>query len=302
MGRGRSARSKALIARSEEILQEIRPATVRAVCYRLFSEGLIPSMEKSQTNKVSGLLARAREEGTIPWEWIVDNTRTPRLPNVFASPRSFAKAAQDSLHLDPWESQQVRVQVWSEKDTVSGTLQPVLNRFSVRFRVNRGFTSATAINDIVNEIYAEPDPRPLVALYVGDYDPSGLYMSEKDLPRCISEYGFHDELGPVEGFFTLRRVALVEADLKDLEDLSFPVSDKASDPRYSWYRKKTRRSRAWELDAMSPVALRERVAEAIAEYIEPEAWDRVLAGERAVQQSFDAVLTGWTAIQGQAHE
>ena len=128
MGRGRSAHSKALIARSKEILEEIRPATVRAVCYRLFSEGRISSMEKNQTNKVSGLLARAREEGTIPWGWIVDNTRTPRLPNVFASPASFADAARDSLQLDPWESQQVRVQVWSEKDTVSGTLQPVLKQ------------------------------------------------------------------------------------------------------------------------------------------------------------------------------
>jgi hypothetical protein len=35
------------------ILQEIQPASVRAVCYRLFTLGIIDSMAKSETNKVS---------------------------------------------------------------------------------------------------------------------------------------------------------------------------------------------------------------------------------------------------------
>jgi len=36
MGRGKSAKSLALIDACYEILQEIQPATVRAVCYQLF--------------------------------------------------------------------------------------------------------------------------------------------------------------------------------------------------------------------------------------------------------------------------
>lgn len=44
MSRGKSGRSIKLIAAAQCILEEIQPASVRAVCYRLFVEGLIPYM------------------------------------------------------------------------------------------------------------------------------------------------------------------------------------------------------------------------------------------------------------------
>src|SRR5581483_1380513 len=132
-----------------------------------FSEGLIPSMEVANTNKVSGLLARAREGGLIPWQYIVDNTRAARRAQVFGSTSDFSHAVKNACRLDPWTTQAYRVQVWSEKDTVSGTLAPVLEQYAVDFRVNRGFASATVINDIVTEI--SESRRPMVAIYVGDY-------------------------------------------------------------------------------------------------------------------------------------
>jgi hypothetical protein len=67
MSRGRSQRSKDLIEAAHAILSEIQPATVRAVCYRLFVARLIPSMAKTETNKVSRLLTLAREDDEIPW-------------------------------------------------------------------------------------------------------------------------------------------------------------------------------------------------------------------------------------------
>ena len=38
--------------------------------------------------------------------------------------------------------------------------------------------------------------RPLIALYAGDWDPSGLCMSERDLPRRLAEYGANVEAAP----------------------------------------------------------------------------------------------------------
>jgi hypothetical protein len=77
MSRGQSQRSRDLIEASQQILSEIQPATVRAVCYRLFTSKLIDSMRKNETNKISRLLTIARENEEIPWEWIVDETREP---------------------------------------------------------------------------------------------------------------------------------------------------------------------------------------------------------------------------------
>ena len=77
MGRGKSEKSLELISIAREILEEIQPATVRAVCYRLFVAGVIDSMEKKNTSRVSVQLTWAREQGIIPWAWIVDETGKP---------------------------------------------------------------------------------------------------------------------------------------------------------------------------------------------------------------------------------
>ena len=64
MPRGKTQRSVDLIAACYDILQEIHPATVRAVCYQLFIRGQrIPSMEVRHTKRVSAQLVDAREAG-----------------------------------------------------------------------------------------------------------------------------------------------------------------------------------------------------------------------------------------------
>jgi hypothetical protein len=96
-------------------------------------------------------------------------------------------------------------------------LAPVLDSYAVGFRVMHGFSSATAIYDVCQD----DDGRKLIVLYVGDDDPSGLYMSQADLPiRLIKYEGYHIDL---------RRVSLTVDQLEGLP--SFPASDKRKDPR-----------------------------------------------------------------------
>ena len=287
MGRGRGRKTVALRERAAQILETIQPATVRAVAYRLFSEGAIPNMSKLETGRLSRILTGAREDGEIAWEWIVDNTRRPTWPGTYSSPMAFSRSVGKWWRQDPWEYQDVRVEVWSEKDTVSGVLGPVLEEFKVPFRVNRGFTSATAVHDIAEDTaYNE---KPLIAFYVGDYDPSGLFMSEVDLPHRLMKYEAGD--------FELRRIALVEDDLTSLQHLSFPASDKKGDTRYGWYLQHAGKTRCWELDAMDPNRLRDRVRTAIQQEIEPEAWKRIEVVDRAVQDSLDTYMARWSKLK-----
>ncbi len=58
--RGKAQKTLNLIDAAAQILCEIQPSTVRAVCYRLFTLGMIESMGKSETNKVSRQLVYAR--------------------------------------------------------------------------------------------------------------------------------------------------------------------------------------------------------------------------------------------------
>ena len=72
---------------------------------------------------------------------------------------------------DYWADQPLRVEVWSEKGTVRGTLASVLHEHGIAFRVTHGFTSATAVKEAAAE--SVDDPRTWKVLYVGDWDPSG---------------------------------------------------------------------------------------------------------------------------------
>src|SRR5947208_1665822 len=111
MPRGKAQKTLNLIDACAEILREIQPATVRAVCYRLFTLGLIESMAKTNTNRVSTALVYAREEGFIPWEWIVDETREAERVSQWTDLEDFGRAVQQSYRRDRWSQQSRRVEV-----------------------------------------------------------------------------------------------------------------------------------------------------------------------------------------------
>jgi hypothetical protein len=168
--------------------------------------------------------------------------------------------------------------VVSEKGTVRGLLRPVLDEFAVGFQVMHGFSSAT----IVHDISEDDDGRPLVILYVGDFDPSGMFMSEGDLPNRFAKYdGDH---------VSLKRIALTREQVSGL--LPFRARDKKKDPRYAWF-VRNYGQRCWELDAMDPNDLRNCVKREIKKLIEPVAWKRCEVVNRAEQESLRTILQKW---------
>src|SRR6516165_3047105 len=74
-GRGMARKSLDLIEAMTAIARATRPITGRGVGYQLFTKGLIPSMSRSDMQRVYRLLKEARERGMIDWNWIVDETR-----------------------------------------------------------------------------------------------------------------------------------------------------------------------------------------------------------------------------------
>ena len=107
--------------------------------------------------------------------------------STWADPAEFVATVRRAYRKDHWAIQPNRVEVWSEKGTCRGTLAPVLHALGVGFRVMHGFAPATIVHEIA-EMYGASN-RPFIPLYVGDWDPSGLYMSEVDLPARLARYG-----------------------------------------------------------------------------------------------------------------
>jgi len=282
--RGRSQRSVDLIKAMADIAKDGQPITGRGVSYKLFSKGLIPSMSRNDMQGVYRLLKEAREEGTINWEWIVDETRSLERAPCWDDPADFVQSVARQYRRDFWQQQPERVEVWSEKGTIRGVLQPVLDEYGVGFRVMHGFGSATILNDVSQG----DDSHPLTILYVGDYDPSGLWMSERDIPERLARYGGNH--------ISIRRIALLRADCDLLgKQPAFSVKDKSKDPRSPWFRKNYG-DLCWELDAMDPNDLRSRIEDEINNHIDSDAWERCRVVDQAERESMRTVLDAWRQL------
>jgi hypothetical protein len=296
-----------------EIASEIQPCGVR----ELFNRKLIASMERNCTKKVSELSVIAREEGRMSWEWIDDPTRAEQRVATWADPVAYARTVQRSYRRNKWADQPTHVSVWSEKSTVEGTIRPVLERYEVGYQSLHGWSGATVVWDAA-QANLDRHQNTLI-LYIGDYDPSGMYMSEVDLPKRLARYSSDTpadkdiDLGwarrqLADSRLEIRRIALTEADTVALGAATrFPASDKKGDSekrgdsRYGWF-VEHHGHWCWELDALSPKVLRDRLERAIVAELDWDAWDRYSRVEEAEREAITETCRTWRSISGQVPE
>jgi hypothetical protein len=291
--RGKTDAMVSFIAACANILEEIQPASIRAVAYQLFICHLLDSMEKSNTNKVSKQLVYAREHGWVPWEWIVDEARAEERTLVWDDVDECVEYTQATYRRDYWLHQPIRIGVWSEKGTVRGTLALVLDTYQVPFLVTHGHNSGTLTHSTA--MREQADHRRWTVLYVGDWDPSGMDMSERDLPNRLARYGSDVEI---------IRLAIAEDDLEtlptfdsrdkeaDAERKYGPGTKKGKDTRRPWFEQNYGRT-CCELDALNPNELRARVERAILERIDRPAWNHMQQIEAVECNSLRDILTTW---------
>ncbi len=304
-GRGRAAGTVSVIKTMVEIAAAIKPCSVRALAYQLFNRKLIASMGKLDTQKVSRWATIAREEGAMPWEWVVDPTRQEQAVLTWDDPAAYGRAVQRSYRRNKWEAQSTHVSVWSEKGTVEGTLKPVLDKLEVPFQVLHGWSGATPVWEAARANLGRH--QDTLILYVGDYDPSGMGMSEADLPQRLARYSTKTpgekalDRETVDGILsdgrlTIRRIALTAEDTRALGPATrFPASDKRKDSRYGWFAR-TYGDGCWELDALSPNVLRDRVEAAVLGVLDRKVWDRYVHAEKVELEAIAATCRSWTSI------
>jgi hypothetical protein len=307
----------ALIEAMIEIARPIQPCGVRALHYQLFNGKLMPSMDKKCGKKVSNLSTMARERGWMPWEWITDATRAEQVVPTWADPVEYARMVQASYRRDKWADQPTYVVAWSEKSTIEGSIRPVLERYEVPFQVLHGWSSSTTVMDAVRAALARR--QPTLILYIGDYDPSGLFMSEVDLPKRLARYSSDAPANKkvdldwarrqlARSRLEIRRIALTRSDTVALgEATRFPASDKADkddkkgDTRYHWF-VEHHGDWCWELDALSPRVLRDRLESAIVAELDRELWDRSTHVQELEREQIIETCQTWRTILGQVQK
>jgi hypothetical protein len=189
-GEVHSRRKKADMAELKDaiydILEEYHPMTVRALFYQLVARKLICKSEKEYDNVAVRLSGEMREENllpeverhgrTLPWEWIVDQSRWVRKPRSYASLAEALEETAEYYRADMWREQPSYVEVWCEKATLSGLIYPITSKYDVPFYCTGGFSSKTFLHEAAEGIAAIG--KATYILILGDHDPSGESIDE----------------------------------------------------------------------------------------------------------------------------
>ena len=281
-GVGLRGDSPVLAAILAELAVDCQPITVRGLFYRAVSAGYFPSTDKKYYDKTQRLLCRLRAEGIIPYEWVVDNLRATIKPSSWSGLESFADTVRDAYRKDFWSHLPAYVHVFCEKDAMTGVIEPVTREYDVALSPVRGYISDSYVHSIGKRWGRIR--KPIMALYLGDFDPSGFDL-ERSLREKLRHHAGRDfdwvRLGLNARDF--QEHALIPLGLKKKKDGSYADSRAAKFIQQHGYE-------CAEIDALDPNVIRQRVRVAVTEHIPEGEWERLQEVERLERESWEQTL------------
>ena len=206
------------------MLKEDAPMTCRQVYYRMVSAGLIDKTENEYTNTTCRLLVKMRRSGEIPYGWIADNTRWIRKPDSYSNLEEMLTITAKCYRKSLWLDMGVNVEIWLEKDALSGVLYDVTEEWDVPLMVTRGYPSLSFLHEAGQGL--ERSGKPAYIYYFGDYDPSGVdipRVTERELRKFAPNTEINFEILAVTGEQQIKELNLITRPTKksDLRSKKF---------------------------------------------------------------------------------
>ncbi len=163
-----------------EIIEEYKnqgyTLTLRQLYYQLVSRDLLPNQTKEYA-KLSKLLTAGRMAGVVDWSAIEDRNRRPYLPYWVEGKEEAIEDTIRQYRLNRQEGQEYYIELWVEKDALSGVLKRITEEYHIRLIVNKGYSSTSAMYDAYKRVKEKLiEKKKVLILYLGDHDPSGLDM------------------------------------------------------------------------------------------------------------------------------
>lgn len=280
----RTRRTKAQIEILDEqlcmIVVDFEPATVRQVFYQAVNRGLVPKSETKGYRVVQRRLVALRESGEIPYGHIVDGTRYVTGHRRYRDLDEFTDYAAGLYRKDYWDSADVNVEVWLEKEALKGVLIPtVVNECGLGLHVTRGFASITYLQEAAEDI--EIDGRPTYVYVLTDFDPSGVSIAEKvesELQARAPDSEIH--------------VWRLAVDRRQIDAWNLPTRPtKTSDTRAKKFHQ-VHGTESVELDAIPPDQLRDLVRIAIDQHMDPHRLSQFQMVEREERETLRGMFGG----------
>lgn len=245
------------------IVYRQKPMTVRQVFYQATVRDLVPKTEAGY-RMVQTDLANMRKDGILPYDWLADNTRWQRKPQTFSNPADALELTARFYRKALWDDIEAYVEIWLEKDALSGVVMPITEKFDVPLMVARGYASLSFLHSAAR--YINSVGKPVFVYHLGDYDPSGVNAAQTiktTLREMAPDADFHFE-----------RLAVLPEQINAWNLPTRPT--KRTDSR-----SKSFGEVSVELDAISPGNLRNIVEAAINRHLPKREFDVLLAAEES---------------------
>ncbi len=240
--------------------------TVRQVFYQATVRNIV---EKSEAGykKVQTDLVHMRRAGMLPYHWLADNTRWQRKPRTYDSIEEALRDTARFYRKALWADADVYVELWLEKDALSGVLYPVTAEYDVPLMVARGYASLSFLSTAAEFISILDVPAYIY--HFGDFDPSGVNAGEK-IEETLRD------LAPLADI-VFERLAVTPTQITDWRLPSRPTNK--SDSRARTFG--AGQSRCEQTDAIEPGRLRDLVRDAIERHLPPGQFAVIKAAEES---------------------
>lgn len=244
--------------------------TLRQLFYRLVASQVLPNTH-STYKALSDRTAKARRAGSFPG--LIDRGRKIHRPASWRSPIEVVTAARDTYRRDRTENQDVSIYLGVEKAGMVVQLESWFGHLGIPILALGGYSSQTYVEDVTRDVARYR--RQALLLYAGDFDPSG-----EDIDRDFEvRTGCWDEVV---------RVALTAEQVQDHE---LPINaGKTTDSRAAAFTTRHGELIQVELDALPPETLHSLYGEALDEYWDQDAYERVMEHEAEDRERMGEVL------------
>jgi len=228
--------------------------TVRQVYYQLVVKNAVEKTEAGY-NQVQRQLLLMRREGIIPYFLISDSSRRKY---QIQSHNGLEDAATDMIHhyrLNVWKDLDVYVEIWLEKEALSGIFTDVTYEFDVPLCVTKGFASDSFIFRSAN--YIKHVGKETFIYIFSDHDPSGLLLADT-IGEKLNSFGVDPHC---------ERIGLTK---KQIDELNLPTRPTKKSTHLKGFT-----GESTELDAMHPSLLKELIEDCIYRHINQHEIDNI---------------------------
>jgi hypothetical protein len=145
------------------------PTSARFLFYELVTRGVVskqPTGKRRADQDMSDALTDLRENGDIPWDWLIDETRRLEDYSGSATIADGVLVGLDYIDLDPWAGGVPLI--LCESRSLAGCLRSIVSEYSIRIASTNGQCGGFLHTDVVPIL--RPGQR---VLYLGDFDLCG---------------------------------------------------------------------------------------------------------------------------------